>query len=754
MNIIEELKQTCDKLLEDEKLLSLEELNEGYSLFQSKFSPNILKGLDGELLIETMFNISNRDSLNYWLEFKNDDEFKTNMYTYGSISGGSSFKYIMFKRNKDNKWVTGNPQDPTVLSIDEAIELGRKLRDSLVAGSQFIERLDINASIEEYIKLQENLDNVLIENMSNLGWVHKYYHMIYPDKIDAFHNTKWQKHGLISSHIKPIDDNKLYIMAGQYINIVRESELPVSYIMNTMVELYGGRPVDYFRIGTTGNNKSYWQDMRDGGYISIGWPKVGDLRQYEEIKKIEMREKLRTSLEEHYPNDTRIIGRTASQILTFYHDIKLGDIVVAVNGKKLLGVGKIIGSYEYVENLDFPHCIPTKWLYIPDEDVRLPKSGEGIRTTVYKYKDLDNILTIEKLKDKGQTSPEIKINALSPLTGAIADIQNVLNRKKQVILYGPPGTGKTYYAERASKEIAARNIYKKSFTELSESEKQSILGDGRTNGVVRICCFHPSYGYEDFIEGIRPTIIDGRTQFELKDGIFKSLCLDAKDNSDQNFYLIIDEINRGDISRIFGELIMLIEVNKRNKDIILPLSNELFRVPENVYIVGTMNTADRSIALLDVALRRRFGFIEFMPNYSLLEGVSFEGLPLAKWLKVINKGILENIGKDARNLQIGHSYFLEDGKPIRDIHKFKAIVKEDIMPLIEEYCYGDYDLIANILGEGIVDTKNQCIRYELFDSQDNSNFVNALLQPWPDLRTTTDDIEIEEVSIYGEDDEY
>ncbi|MCG4584663.1 AAA family ATPase, partial [Anaerosalibacter bizertensis] len=481
--------------------------------------------------------------------------------------------------------------------------------------------------------------------------------------------------------------------------------------------------------------------------------KVGDLRQYGEIKKIEMKEKLRTKLEEHYQNDPRAIGRTASQILSFYYDIKLGDIVVAVDGEKLLGIGKIVGSYEYMKDLDFPHCIPTEWLYISDGDMRLPKAREGIRTTVYRYKDLDNILYIEKLKDEGQFLSETKLTALSPLTGTIADVQDVLNRKKQVILYGPPGTGKTYYAEKASKEIAARNMYKKSFIDLSESEKQSILGDGRTSGVVRICCFHPSYGYEDFIEGIKPNIIDGKTQFELKDGIFKSLCLDAKKKPDQNFYLIVDEINRGDISRIFGELIMLIEVNKRNKDIILPLSNEPFSVPENVYIIGTMNTADRSISLLDVALRRRFGFIELMPDYSLLEGISLEGLPLARWLKEINRGILENIGKDARNLQIGHSYFLENERPIRDIHKFKSIVKEDIIPLIEEYCYGDYDLIANILGQGIVDTKAQCIRYELFDSQDNSNFVNVLLQPWPDLKTTTDD-EDEEESIDGEDDEY
>ncbi len=214
--------------------------------------------------------------------------------------------------------------------------------------------------------------------------------------------------------------------------------------------------------------------------------------------------------------------------------------------------------------------------------------------------------------------------------------------------------------------------------------------------------------------------------------------------------MIIDEINRGDISRIFGELIMLIEVGKRNKDIVLPISGKPFRVPENVYIIGTMNTADRSIALLDVALRRRFSFIELMPDYSLLENVNFEGLPLDKWLKEVNKEIINNIGKDARNLQIGHSYFLENEKPIMDIYKFKDIVKEDIIPLIEEYCYGDYDLMANILGQGIVDAKNQRIRHELFDSSDISNFVNALLQPWPDLKTFVDDIE---ESIDGEDDD-
>ncbi|WP_241422489.1 5-methylcytosine-specific restriction endonuclease subunit McrB [Candidatus Contubernalis alkaliaceticus] len=122
-----------------------------------------------------------------------------------------------------------------------------------------------------------------------------------------------------------------------------------------------------------------------------------------------------------------------------------------------------------------------------------------------------------------------------------------------------------------------------------------------------------------------------------------------------------------------------------------------------------MNTADRSIALLDVALRRRFGFVELMPDYSLFQGVSFEGMPLGEWLKELNKRICENIGQDARNLQIGHSYFLEKEKAVTSADRFGMIVKEDVIPLIEEYCYGDYGTMSKILGSGIVDVKHQMI---------------------------------------------
>ena len=231
----------------------------------------------------------------------------------------------------------------------------------------------------------------------------------------------------------------------------------------------------------------------------------------------------------------------------------------------------------------------------------------------------------------------------------------MLKRKKQIIIYGPPGTGKTYWAEKACLELASRRTFKKQFEDLNESEKESLLGNASNKGIVRLCCFHPSYGYEDFVEGIKPKVINNQTVFDLKDGIFKEICDEAKKYAEKNYYLIVDEINRGDISRIFGELITLIESGKRGKEMILPLSGKQFSVPENVYIVGTMNTADRSIALLDLALRRRFAFYELMPDYNILSGTTIENLPIGLWLSELNGRIVEYVGRDARNLQIGHA---------------------------------------------------------------------------------------------------
>ena len=247
------------------------------------------------------------------------------------------------------------------------------------------------------------------------------------------------------------------------------------------------------------------------------------------------------------------------------------------------------------------------------------------------------------------------------MEGIAGRIQSILERKSQVILYGPPGTGKTYWAESAARDLAGISAFGKTYQALSEAEQRDVVGTNQQPGLVRWCCFHPGYGYEDFIEGYRPETVAGQMTFRLATGVFQQLCQDAEQSSGRRFYLIVDEINRGDVPRIFGELLTVLEKDKRDKPVVLPLSQKRLCVPPNVYLIGTMNTADRSISLLDAALRRRFGFVELMPDNSVLTNAAVKGVPLGPWLEALNRRICEHLGRDARNLQVGHAYLMQDG---------------------------------------------------------------------------------------------
>jgi 5-methylcytosine-specific restriction protein B len=246
--------------------------------------------------------------------------------------------------------------------------------------------------------------------------------------------------------------------------------------------------------------------------------------------------------------------------------------------------------------------------------------------------------------------------------------------------------------------------------------------------------FHASYSYEDFVEGYRPVgDAGGALVLRLEDGIFKRVCLAARVDPARPYLLIIDEINRANVAKVFGELITLLEVDKRGLPATLPQSKERFVVPDNVYLLGTMNTADRSITLLDVALRRRFAFIELMPEPERVEQ-AVGPLKLAEFLAGLNRQVAKIAGREK---QVGHAYLMPGGVTIAEPAAFARVFRLEILPLLQEYCYEEYGQLAEILGEGIVDVDGQAIKQDLLD--DPEELVQALAKRFAASAADADD---------------
>ena len=326
----------------------------------------------------------------------------------------------------------------------------------------------------------------------------------------------------------------------------------------------------------------------------------------------------------------------------------------------------------------------------------------------------------------------------------IANNRITKNMSLNQILYGPPGTGKTFNTINRAVEIADPEGY----GEISEDRKDlkfrfdKLLNEGR----IRFITFHQSFSYEEFVEGIRAETIEGKLSYPIRSGVFKQICeaceaddksttIDApitdilNDNSNSRteakkpYVLIIDEINRGNISKIFGELITLIEPSKRagqNEElsVTLPYSQEKFSVPDNLYIIGTMNTADRSLAQIDTALRRRFDFIELKPDIEKLAGIEV----VKDNTRVNLKQLLETINKRIEALYdrehlLGHAFFISvgDKEPAEKFNELKSVFENKVIPLLKEYFFEDWNKIRLVLGDHRKKNANQFITAEQSD---------------------------------------
>jgi len=721
--------------------MSREQIDQNLRTFRDNFGPTVLGGVDGATLLDLMHarEPGKPKCLAYWLEFKNDEEFAGNRF--GSIAGGSALKFGIYQRSSDGAWVSGAAKAQVILSLEDAIALAREQRNELLAGCDVLTSVNVTDTTDAvYAQLQTDMEKAA-PTLYHLSWSHKYWSLLFSDRLDDYHSPVYQRFHLLKLLQMPPD--KLGILdgnaprfncAGRFISLARELGMPVT-TLDKLLNLRDGSMHGYWKVGTVGSTGegSFWDAMRDGGFVAIAW-KVPELTAVLAEEKQTAKKRIADWVLPllSTPNDPAqkaVASRKAGEILNFARGMEENDIVLACQGQTVLGVGRISGAYKYDEEVAFAHQRPVNWVML--EPWQLPVAEAPRTTTAQLGKFAENILALERrLLDAapiviGPPVSNVAVRRAAPLP-ALDDfserIDSILARKGQVIIYGPPGTGKTFRALSVANELAARQRFQRVFAELSGAERSELKNP---KGAIRFCTFHPGWGYEDFIEGLRPKTTATGMVFEARDGIFKRICRDAADQPDRRFFLVIDEINRGDLPRIFGELLTTIELDKRERPVTLPVTGESFVIPMNVCIIGTMNTADRSISLIDIALRRRFGFVELMPDSGLLGATTVGGLQLGSWLDALNLRLRKHLKRDARNLQVGHAYLMPK-KAITSVADFSRVLRDDIIPLLEEYCYDDFTTLRDILGAELVDAEAGRIRDDIFGANRDVELISAV----------------------------
>lgn len=427
-----------------------------------------------------------------------------------------------------------------------------------------------------------------------------------------------------------------------------------------------------------GTNDSNWQQNINDGVMSIGWSDLGDFSTYESQESIR--------LELQTLNDSKQSYKNASlAIWEFTNEIKPGDVIFVKTGRNtILGYGVVLSDYIYDESVvgDYKNIRRVDWKKTGEWKVNWSVALKTLTDITYNNSYVDDLKHILIDSEDQQLEKEVAYSTYTKddfLNDVFMDeeqydmLVDVLRYKKNIVLQGAPGTGKTYAAKRLA---------------------YSILGEQNVEQVNMIQ-FHQSYSYEDFIMGYRPT----ETGFVLNEGVFYQFCKKALEDKENEYFFIIDEINRGNLSKIFGELFMLIENDKRNVPMRLLYRDEDFVVPANVYIIGMMNTADRSLAMLDYALRRRFAFFDFKPAFETkgfkeyLEDKDNEKLNrLIACVNKLNKEIRldESLGE---GFEIGHSYFMTKNE-VTDTF-LNRVVSCELIQLLKEYWYDDPDLVED-----------------------------------------------------------
>jgi len=599
-----------------------------------------------EMTIEEYTNLNKKDSFCYWLESITE--------YLGSIWGGSAFKFGIYKR-KDTKrefeknalsdgeyaWLTKYGK-----TRDEAFEKVKSIIIDIIEKSQArdfkaIEPIDLgNATKWKIAHLYSDNHILNVFSKDSLTGIAKKLGLEFDKKI-SFYDLQ----DLVLKQKSPEED--YFTFAGNLWDLIDSNET-------------------HYWLYSPGEQAVKWEEFYNEGIMAIGWDELGDLENYTDRKSI-----LKALINnygggENQPNNVSAID----DFCNGENKINIGDIVIVKKGTKtLLGYGRVTSDYYYDENREeFLHCREVEWF----------KKGEW---------DVDDNLPRKTLTDTTLEKARYLLNIMNENTNKQENnhMIELLKYKPQIILQGPPGTGKTREAKRIAKAL------------LGLGENDSLEG----NEQFKLIQFHPSYSYEDFVRGIIAENTDGNISYVTKDKILAEFAKKALKDKDTPYVLIIDEINRANLSSVLGELIYALEYRGEAVQSMYVIEGENNLIlPPNLYIIGTMNTADRSVGHIDYAIRRRFAFVNVLPKDLTNElGDQFESELFAKVTNLFNTNLSPEFKKE--EVQLGHSYFITKNTPIDFRWEY------EIKPILLEYVKDGI-----LAGEGIETTINNLINNE------------------------------------------
>ena len=654
--------------------------------FINHFGIEHLKSLSGKELLTSLFYNDKGNKLNLCYVLEMDKDMRE---IFGSIAGGAAYKFGLFFHKKTQSWTCGSPAKPVKLTENEAIQKAEEIRNDLVAGAEIISSFGPLNSTADYEQLYKQLEHI---SGINTVWRMKYYQMLFPILFAPFYGQDIQLDVLHFLNQTPSEIP--FIRMGQIALFSKKCNIPgivFGHIWGRSTN-HNNKSNDsetntlsdkkhklHYWMYTVFDDTS-WMECQQKEIMVLGMDDIGDYSQYDS------KESLRQELISTYDNSTSRKNQ-ALMAWNFANKLAINDVIFAKRSNTLVGKGIVTGDYIFDDSRqEYKNIRTVKWLQIGEWE-HPGKSVAKRLTDITPYTDyiekLITIFTPDELDDV-DTQPEVdypeysSADFLSDVYMSEQDYEtlvNVLKMKKNIILQGAPGVGKTFTAKRLA---------------------YSIIG-AKNPDRVQMIQFHQSYSYEDFIEGYRPT----ENGFTIKKGSFYKFCKLAEDDDENDYFFIIDEINRGNLSKIFGELFMLIEKDKRCIELQLLYSDENFSVPPNVYIIGMMNTADRSLAMLDYALRRRFSFFTMKPGFNTIGFQTYQDSlksdafkKLISCIKQLNSKIAADISL-GEGFCIGHSYFCGLTAKTATVRTLTSIIEYELIPLLKEYWFDEPEKIID-----------------------------------------------------------